>query len=70
MDLSHSFDQIEIQGCLAPQNDHQNHTFVKYINIVGNIMTRNACEMAKHKGCQFFKSPVFKLSVAFLNEEH
>ena len=26
-------------------------------------MTRNACEMAKHKGCQFFKSPVFSFKV-------
>ena len=32
---------------------------MKYINVAGNKMTRDGRKMAKHKGCLFFKSPVF-----------
>ena len=46
-----AFDMIEVQTCLAPQNDHRNLSFVKDIYVVGNKMTRNGCKIAKVKGC-------------------
>ena len=48
-----AFDPIEIQTRLAPQNDHQYLSFVKYIYVVGKKMTRNGRKMAKLKSCIF-----------------
>ena len=50
---------------LAHQNDHQNLSFVKDINVLGQKMTRNGCKLAKRKSCQFFKSPVFNTHFQF-----
>ena len=54
-----AFDQINIQICLAPQNDRQILSFLKYSYVLGQKMTRNGRKLAKRKSCQFFKSPVF-----------
>ena len=40
------FDPIKILVCWAHQNDHQNLSFVKAINVVGRKMTRNTRKMA------------------------
>ena len=40
------FDPIKILVCWAHQNDHQNLSFVKAINVVGRKITRNTCKMA------------------------
>ena len=37
------FDQIGTKTCLAPQNDSQYQTFVKYVHVVGKILGRNDC---------------------------
>ena len=37
-----AFDPINIQTCLAPQNDHQNLSFVKDNHVLGQKMTRNS----------------------------
>ena len=54
-----AFDQINIQICLAPQNNRQILSFLKYSYVLGQKMTRNGRKLAKRKSCQFFKSPVF-----------
>ena len=41
-----AFDPIEIQTCLAPQNDRQNLSFVKDNNVFVAKMTRNGLKMA------------------------
>ena len=46
-----AIDLIRIQTHLAPQNEHQFLSFVKYIYVVGKKMTRNDCKIAKRKGC-------------------
>ena len=46
-----AFDFIRIQTRLAPQNEHQHLSFVKYIHVVGKKMTRNDRKIAKCKGC-------------------
>ena len=46
-----AFDLIRIQTGLAPQNEHQNLSFVKDIHVVGKKMTRNDRKIAKCKGC-------------------
>jgi hypothetical protein len=46
-----AFDLIRIQTSLAPQNEHQNLSFVKDIHVVGKRMTRNDHKIAKCKGC-------------------
>ena len=38
---------------LALQNDPQNLSFVKNINVVGKNVTRNGPKMAKLRGCLF-----------------
>ena len=40
------FDPIKILVCWAYQNDHQNLTFVKAINVVGRKITRNTRKIA------------------------
>ena len=45
------FDLIRIQTGLAPQNEHQNLSFMKDIHVVGKKMTRNDHEITKCKGC-------------------
>ena len=40
------FDTMKISTCLAPQNVHQNFTFVKVINVVCGKMARNCLKMA------------------------
>ena len=55
-----ALDPINIQTCLAPQNDRQNLSFVKDSCVLPQKMTRNGQKLAKRKSCQFFKSPVFK----------
>ena len=47
------FDPIEIQTYLAPQNDHQQLSFVKDIHVVCIKMTRNGRKKAKLIGCAF-----------------
>ena len=42
---------ISIYTDWAHQNDRQNLSFVKYINVVGKKMTRNDRKIAKCKGC-------------------
>ena len=54
-----AFDPINIQTCLAPQNDRQNLSFVKDSYVLAQKMTRNGRKLAKCKSCQFFKSPDF-----------
>ena len=56
-----AFDPINIQTCLAPQNDRQDLSFVKENYVLGQKMTRNGRKLAKRKSCQFFKSPVFTI---------
>ena len=54
-----AFDPIKILTYFALQNDRQNLSFVKDVNVCGQKMTKNGCKLAKRKSCQFFKSPVF-----------
>ena len=42
------FDPIKILIPWAHQNDHQNLSFVKTINLVGRKMTRNTLKMANY----------------------
>ena len=49
-----AFDPIEIWTCLAPQNDHQHLSFVKYIYVVGKKRTRIGPKIAELKGCLFY----------------
>ena len=49
-----AFDPIKIWTRLAFQNYRLNLYFVKYINIVGNKMTRNDRKMTNSKSCIFF----------------
>ena len=53
---------IEIQKCLAPQNDFQHLSIVKGTHIVGKNNTRNGLKMAKCKGGLLFKWPVFTIT--------
>ena len=46
-----AFNIIRIQAHLAPQNEHQNLSFMKDIHVVGKKMTRNDHEITKCKGC-------------------
>ena len=46
-----AFDLIRIQTGLAPQNEHQNLSFLKVVHVVGKRMTRNNHKIAKCKGC-------------------
>ena len=57
-----AFDLIEVQTCLAPQNDHRNLSFVKDIYVVGKKMTRNGCKIAKVKGCLFYIEMEYTIS--------
>ena len=41
------FNPIKILIGWAHQNDHQNLSFVRAVNVVGRKMTRNTCKMAK-----------------------
>ena len=41
-----AFDPIKILTCWALQNDRQNLSFVKAINVVGRKMARNTYKMA------------------------
>ena len=46
-----ALDVIRIQTGFAPQNGHQNLSFVKDIHVVGKKITRNDRKIAKCKGC-------------------
>ena len=46
-----AFDLFRIQTGLAPQNEHQNLSFVKDIHVVSKKMARNDHKIAKCKGC-------------------
>ena len=48
-----AFDPIEFQMRLAPQNDHQQLSFVKDIYPFGEKITINIYKIAKLKGCLF-----------------
>ena len=42
-----AYDPIEIQTCLAPQNDNQHPSFVKYIYVGFKKMTRKGHRIAQ-----------------------
>ena len=44
-----NFHPIKIKTCLAPQNVHQNFTFVKFLNVVCRKMARNGPKMTIYK---------------------
>ena len=46
-----AFDLIRIQTCLAPQNEHQNLSFVKDIHEDDKRINRNDHKIAECKGC-------------------
>ena len=50
-----AFDPIKILRCWAPQNDNdrQNLSFVKAINVVGKKMAGNTCKMTISYLCHF-----------------
>ena len=48
-----TFDPIKILTCLALQNDHQNLSFVKATNVVGEKMAGNTCKIAISYLCHF-----------------
>ena len=48
-----AFDPIKILTCWALQNDCQNLSFVKAINVVGEKMVGNTCKMAISYLCHF-----------------
>ena len=48
-----AFDPIKSLTCWALQNDHQNLSFVKATNVVGEKMARNTCKMAISYLCHF-----------------
>ena len=49
-----AFDPNKIQACQAHQNDHLKLHFVKDINVVGQKMTREGCNMSNSYICLFF----------------
>ena len=49
-----AFDPIKIYACSTSQNDLQNLSFVKDINVVAKKMVRNGHKMANSKSCLFF----------------
>ena len=49
-----AFDVIRIWTRLAPQNEHQNLNFMKDALVVGKMMTRNDCKIAKCKVCDIY----------------
>ena len=46
-----TFDTIEIYTSLAPQNDHQNLSFVKDFTVDGKIMTRKRHKIVHSSAC-------------------
>ena len=48
-----AFDPIKILPCWALQNDRQNLSFVKAINVAGKKMVRNTHKMANYYLCAF-----------------
>ena len=58
-----AFDPIKINALYASQNDRQNLSFVKDINVVGNKMARNGCEMTISKSRLFFNQTDFNLTL-------
>ena len=48
-----AFDPIKILTCWALQNDHQNLSFVKATNVVGEKIAGNTCKMAISYLCHF-----------------
>ena len=51
--------QLRFRQFMHLKNDRRNLSFVKYINIVGNKMTRNDRKMIISKSCQFFNRTDF-----------
>ena len=49
-----TFDPIQIQTTLAPQNDNQQLSFVKDSYIVAKKMTRIGCKMANSYRCDIY----------------
>ena len=47
------FDQIRISICQAHQNDNQNLSFMRNINVVAKKMARNGLKIANSLGCAF-----------------
>ena len=56
-----AFHPIKIMTCWALQNDCQNLSFVKAINVVGKKMARNTCKMAISYLCHFRFETEFNL---------
>ena len=54
-----AFDPIKIWMIWVLQNDSQNLSFVKDINVVGKKMTRYGCKMTISKSCIFFNRTDF-----------
>ena len=61
-----AFDPIKILTCMALQNDCQNLSFVKAINVVGKKMARNTRKMANFKLCHFHFKTEFNLKLLFV----
>ena len=49
-----AFDLIIIQTRLAPQNEHQNLSFVKDIHVVSKRMAEMIIKLPKCKGCDIY----------------
>ena len=56
------FDPIKIKTCLAPQNVHQNLSFVKHSNVVCQKMSRNCRKIVPKPICALHFRYVFRLT--------
>ena len=61
-----AFDPIKILTCWALQNDHQNLSFVKAINVVGERMAGNTCKMAISYLCHFRFETEFRMNFLWI----
>ena len=59
------FDQIRISICYAHQNDNQNLSFMRNINVVAKKMARNGFKIANSLGCSFHFESEFNIVTVF-----